>query len=115
MFDDQATPDPAPGTRASLFPSTHWSVVLAAGGSGSTVVRTAWDQLARAYWQPVYNHARRRGCTHEDAQDLAQGFFARLIDKSALRSATPERGRFRSFRWPHSSISWPMPTTIAMP
>ena len=86
-----------PGTRASLFPSTHWSVVLAAGGSGSTVARTAWDQLAQPYRQPVYNHARRRGCTHEDAQDLAQGFFARLIDKSALRSATPEPGRFRCF------------------
>lgn len=47
--------------------------------------------------QPLYSHARRRGLDHEDAQDLVQGFFARLIDKTALRQTTPERGRFRSF------------------
>ena len=90
----ESVPPSAPG---SLFPSTHWSAVLAAGGSGSSLARTAWDRLAQAYWQPLYNHARRRGRNHEDAQDLVQGFFARLIDKAALRQATPERGRFRSF------------------
>jgi len=33
----------------------------------------------------------------DDAQDLTQAFFARLLDKNWLEAATPERGRFRSF------------------
>jgi DNA-directed RNA polymerase specialized sigma24 family protein len=33
----------------------------------------------------------------DDAQDLTQAFFARLLEKNWLEAATPERGRFRSF------------------
>ncbi len=40
---------------------------------------------------------RRRGYSAPDAQDLTQAFFARLLEKQALRVADPERGKFRSF------------------
>jgi RNA polymerase sigma-70 factor (ECF subfamily) len=33
----------------------------------------------------------------DEAQDLTQGFFARLLEKDYLAVAQPERGRFRSF------------------
>jgi RNA polymerase sigma-70 factor (ECF subfamily) len=33
----------------------------------------------------------------EQAEDLVQGFFLRLLDGEILRRAQPERGRFRSF------------------
>jgi len=79
------------------FPTTHWSVVLAAGKTDASGGSGAWEALARAYWRPIYAHARRRGRSHEDAQDLTQSFFATLIEKPALQRASPERGRFRSF------------------
>ena len=40
---------------------------------------------------------RRRGYDAEDARDLTQAFFARLLERRGLASADPARGRFRSF------------------
>ena len=40
---------------------------------------------------------RRQGRTPEDAEDLVQEFFARLLQKEFLRAVEPERGRFRTF------------------
>src|SRR5207247_10841610 len=46
---------------------------------------------------PLYAYVRRRGSGPEDAQDLTQSFFARLLDRDLLSRASPHRGRFRSF------------------
>ena len=37
------------------------------------------------------------GYAPEDAQDLTQAFFARLLEKGDVSRASPARGRFRSF------------------
>lgn len=79
------------------FPTTHWNVIAAAGDVTSTAMKEAWEQLAQAYWRPLYGHARRRGYHHEDARDLVQGFFARMIEKPIVQAAQPARGRFRTF------------------
>jgi RNA polymerase sigma factor (sigma-70 family) len=78
------------------FPTTHWSVVLTAGGS-SLGAQNALEGLCRAYWHPVWAYARRQGRGVEEAQDLTQDFFARLLSRDYLQRADPERGRFRSF------------------
>jgi RNA polymerase sigma factor (sigma-70 family) len=80
-----------------VFQPTQWSVVLAAGRPNDPSARDALASLCQAYWQPLYAYVRRRGYSAEDAQDLTQGFFARLIEKGALRHARRERGRFRAF------------------
>lgn len=54
-------------------------------------------ELCELYWPPLYAFARRRGHTIEEAQDLTQAFFARLLEKRTVEAADPERGRFRSF------------------
>jgi DNA-directed RNA polymerase specialized sigma24 family protein len=82
---------------AGVFATTHWSVVLAAGRSEDTQATDALEQLCRAYWYPLYAHVRRRGYSPEDAQDLTQEFFARLLAKQWLSMADERRGRFRSF------------------
>ncbi|MBM3882151.1 MAG: hypothetical protein FJ387_20920 [Verrucomicrobia bacterium] len=40
---------------------------------------------------------RRRGCSPEDAQDLTQQFFARLLAKRWVRATDQSRGRSRTF------------------
>ena len=40
---------------------------------------------------------RRRGYAPEDAQDLTQPFYARLLAKTSLAGADQPKGRFRSF------------------
>ena len=86
--------DPGPGGR---FATTHWSLVLAAGERGSAEAEEALARLCSLYWYPVFAFVRRQGHPPEEAQDLTQGFFARLIEKGDLADADQSRGRFRSF------------------
>jgi len=81
------------------FATTRWSLVAAArpGEGGGSRARGALEELCRAYWYPLYAFVRRRGYSSEDAQDLTQAFFARIIETGGLGAADPERGRFRSY------------------
>jgi RNA polymerase sigma factor (sigma-70 family) len=86
-----------PTAPAGYFVTTHWSVVLAAGRNDTTRARAALEQLCRHYWQPLYAYVRRTGHSREEAEDLTQEFFARLLEKNTVARADPVRGRFRSF------------------
>ncbi len=77
--------------------TTQWSVILAAGGSQSSLSREALTLLCQKYWYPLYVYARRRGHDKESARDVTQSFFTRLLEKKSIKVATKERGRFRSF------------------
>ena len=79
------------------FPATHWSVVLTAGHESSPRAREALELLCRAYWYPLYAYIRRRGYGPEDAQDLTQEFFVRLLRKNYPARADRAKGRFRTF------------------
>ena len=79
------------------FVTTHWSVVLTAAGADTTRAHEALSSLCQTYWYPLYAYARRRGYSPEDAQDLTQEFFARLLEKQWLARADREKGKFRSF------------------
>jgi RNA polymerase sigma-70 factor (ECF subfamily) len=81
----------------SVFATTHWSVVLAAGQGSDTQASAALEELCRTYWYPLYVFVRRRGHSPEDAQDLTQEFFARFLKKEYFRLADHARGRFRTF------------------
>ncbi len=81
----------------ATFATTHWSVVLAAGQGESPVATAALEHLCHTYWYPLYAHARRRGHPIEEAQDLTQEFFARLLARQWISRADARRGRFRSF------------------
>ncbi len=82
---------------SSDFNTTHWSLVLQAGAGASDEARAALEKLCRAYWQPLFEYVRRQGHSVEDAQDLTQDFFARLLKKDYFRLADRNRGRFRTF------------------
>ena len=59
----------------------------------------ALETLGRVYRPPLYAFARRQDRTPHDAQDLAQAFFARLLEDDAdvLQRVAPEKGRFVRF------------------
>lgn len=80
-----------------IFATTHWSVVLTARNPSAPESSAALETLCRTYWYPVYAFVRRHGKSPDDAQDLTQEFFARLLQKDYLRSASREKGRFRTF------------------
>lgn len=79
-------------------PPTRWSMVLATRNGGDVQKgRRALEDLCRLYWQPIYSFARRRGHSPADAEDLAQGFFARLLDEDLFAKADASTGKLRSF------------------
>jgi RNA polymerase sigma-70 factor (ECF subfamily) len=86
-----------PPTSAANFGRTHWSVVVAARGDDSPGARAALEKLCGIYWLPIYAFVRRQGHSPHDAQDLTQGFFARLLGKNFLSAVDRSKGKFRSF------------------
>jgi RNA polymerase sigma-70 factor (ECF subfamily) len=88
----------APGAVGQpLFTTTHWSVVLAAADQEASEAAAALERLCQTYWYPLYAYVRRRGYGPEDAQDLTQEFFLRLLRKDYLAQVDPGKGKFRSF------------------
>ncbi len=79
------------------FVTTRWSVVLAAQDPAAPDAATALEILCRTYWYPLYAYVRSAGRTPEDAEDLTQEFFARLLARDWLKVVAPEKGRFRAF------------------
>ena len=82
---------------SSGFPTTRWSLVAAAGDPRRKEARSALVSLCEHYWYPLYAYLRRRGYPPDQAQDLIQDFFIRVLEGRYLDRADPEKGRFRSF------------------
>jgi RNA polymerase sigma-70 factor (ECF subfamily) len=79
------------------FNTTHWSVVLRAGRETSSESGAALESLCRAYWQPIYFFARHKSCSEEDAKDLTQHFFSKLLERKDFSGLDPRKGKFRTF------------------
>ena len=86
-------------SQSDLFPSTHWSVVLAAGRSQAEpeTSQSALADLCQTYWAPLYTFVRNRGYTVHDAEDLTQSFFAYLLEHKIYARVDRQKGKFRSF------------------
>lgn len=82
-----------PMSGPASFQTTRWTMVLAAGAGAER----ALGELCALYRAPVVAHARRRGLAAADAEDAAQGFFARLLRLESLAAARRDRGRFRAW------------------
>lgn len=80
----------------SSFPTTAWTLVLAAGSDPARAI-PALDQLCRTYWPPLYACARCWGAAPQEAPDLVQGFLSGFIARGDLIRSSPEKGRFRSY------------------
>lgn len=77
---------------------THWTVVIAAAKTHAPEAEQALEELCRAYRQPLYAFARRKGWMHEDAEDLTQQFLAdRVVTRLVLKGLNPEQGKFRTW------------------
>jgi RNA polymerase sigma factor (sigma-70 family) len=82
---------------SSQFPTTRWTLIVAAGDPRRKDARSALVSLCEKYWYPLYAYLRRRGYAPDQAQDLTQEFFMRVLEGRYLDRADPEKGRFRSF------------------
>lgn len=83
-------------TASGAFCTTHWTVILEAARPEG-LANGAFAQLYLDYWRPVYAFVRRRGFAPEQAEDITQDFFVRIVEKRSLSGVEQEGGRFRSF------------------
>lgn len=81
----------------SQFPPTRWTLVVMAGDPQGKEARSALVSLCENYWYPLYAWLRRRGYPSDQAQDLTQEFFIRVLEGRYLNRAEPAKGRFRAF------------------
>lgn len=88
-----------PDTRVSIpgFRTTQWSVVRKAIDGNEIKAQEGLTAICNTYWYPLYTFLRRSGQKPEDAEDLAQSFFERLIKKKILVSADSSKGKLRHF------------------
>src|SRR6266550_1542368 len=95
-MNPQVCEDGAVGPRQ--FATTRWSLILSAANSQSEEqkARDALEELCRIYWRPVFVFVCRRGYSMQDAQDLTQDFFVKILEPTWLQHADVNRGRFRS-------------------
>jgi RNA polymerase sigma-70 factor (ECF subfamily) len=71
--------------------------MISAAGRLDNGSALALNDLCAAYWPPVYGFIRMKGHSREEAEDLTQEFFARILEQRGLAAADRERGKFRSF------------------
>ena len=90
--------DTSMGGGSARFPETRWSAIEAARSDDPAERQRALETLIAAYWKPVYKYVRVHwNRSNEDAKDLTQEFFARLIEKDFLDTYDPGKARLRTF------------------
>ncbi len=78
----------AAASYSARFPTTQWNQVIAAGGRDAPKARAAFAELCAACWYPIYALIRRHGHSPEEAHDLTQDYFTRLLEKPVIAPPT---------------------------
>ncbi len=76
-----------------VFVTTLWGVI----GEAKRGDLDAQARLYQTYFYPLYAYFRRRGATPEDAEDLVQDLFLKLVADHGLEGVAPEKGRMRTW------------------
>lgn len=87
----------SPDKSRSPFPTTHWSLVKRVQRGTVEDARRALEDICKGYWYPIYSYLRRSGHAPDEAEDLTQDFFQRVIEEQSILAADEARGRLRSF------------------
>jgi DNA-directed RNA polymerase specialized sigma24 family protein len=82
--------------EASPFPLTHWSTIFETGSADPAQAKQALEKLCILYRDPIVNWFKRNG-GRQDAEDLAHGFIAYILEDNVLSRLTERKGRFRFF------------------
>ncbi len=81
----------------AAFLTTRWSLLAQAGLGEAQAREQALEALCRGYWKPVFEFVLHAGFDWQEAQDVTQAFFAKVLEKNALAKADRDLGRFRTY------------------
>jgi DNA-directed RNA polymerase specialized sigma24 family protein len=86
-----------PDTPGPAGAAHQWTVVLQARRQDTSRAMEALARLCQAYWYPLYAYVRLRGHSPEEARELTQEFFSRLLQNKTLAYMKKDCGKLRSF------------------
>ena len=81
--------------KKDMFLTTRWSILRKAAATDQTESSQALEDFCINYRGPLVAYAA--AFYPQDAEDLVQGFFERLIERGFLASADPAKGKLRTF------------------
>lgn len=81
----------------AAFHTTRWTLVAQAGQGEEAAREQALETLCRGYWKPVFDFVLHSDFDWQEAQDVTQAFFAKLLEKNTLAKADRQQGRFRAY------------------
>ncbi len=71
------------------FPDTRWSLVIRIRSDDDEIAHEALSEICRTYWRPLYRFLRLQGDSREQAEDVVQGFFEKILEKGWLERVAP--------------------------
>jgi RNA polymerase sigma factor (sigma-70 family) len=82
----------------SGFPETRGSIVAAVQSPDPDTRARGLETLAAVYWKPLYKYTRLKWRKpEEDARDLTQELFLKVVEKGFLDRFDPSKARLRTF------------------
>ena len=85
------------GGIGEVFLTTHWSLIDNIQ-SDDDRKGALIGLLLEKYWKPIYCCLRRKGYGNEEAKDLTQDFFHKIVlNRELVQRADSSKGRFRFF------------------
>ena len=86
------------GGPGGAFPVTRESAVQAIRNSDPEIRSRGFEALISGYWKPTYKYLRVKWkASNEEAKDLTQAFFARVMEKDLLGGYDAGRSAFRTY------------------
>jgi DNA-directed RNA polymerase specialized sigma24 family protein len=86
------------GGPAAAFPETRASAVQALRSTDPAVRDCGFEAVVSGCWKPIYKYLRVKWtATNEEAKDLTQAFFARVIEKDLLSGYDAGKSAFRTY------------------
>lgn len=84
-------------TARSTFPDTRWTLIQRARADDGENSQ-ALEEWCRGYWKPVHSYIRAQGKNEDEANELTQSFFERLLSRG-VKSSLPNdlNGAFRAY------------------
>lgn len=80
------------------FATTHWSAIASIRLDGDSPQATrALEELCGTYRPAVYSYLKWRCANPEEAEDLTQAFFVKVLAKDLFAKADSTKGRLRNF------------------
>jgi RNA polymerase sigma-70 factor (ECF subfamily) len=82
---------------SGAWPNTSWTLLYAGQDPANPERIEHRNRFLARYWKPVFVFLRAKRHSPQQAEELTQAFFLRVLEKGSFRGADREKGKFRTY------------------